>query len=73
MCFFPLHKELFEKKRSLEQEREGVLIIIALPEGSIQWTDSNDAETQQIPIKLNTDDEQRFLLRLSSGTEQKSD
>lgn len=69
MCVF-LHKKLFEKE---EQERDSALIIIALPEGSIQWTDSNDAETQQIPIKLNTDHEQSFLLCVLSGTEQKSD
>lgn len=59
VCFF-LHKGLFEKKLGLEQERDSALIIIALPEGSIQWTDSNDAETQQIPIKLNTENEQSF-------------
>lgn len=60
--FIFLQNELFEKKLGLEQEKDSALIIIALPEGSIQWTNSNDAETQQIPIKTNTDVNKAFAV-----------
>lgn len=60
--FIFFQNELFEKKLGLEQEKDSALIIIALPEGSIQWTNSNDAETQQIPIKTNTDMNKAFAV-----------
>lgn len=60
----------------LKPETRSTMIIIALPEGSVKWINSNDAETQQFPIKLNTDYEQSFCcvcVSVSLGSEQKSD
>lgn len=54
-------------------KRDSTLIIIALPEGGIQRTDSPDAESQQVPIKSNTGNEQSSCCMCLQAVEQKSD